>query len=119
MCLCFQIQQLKSINNIFCDWQFASLKVVFIPIAAGSSADSPITPCDSDTVMTKQEMLNLQQMTRTTSANHITSGTAAAAAASTAPDKKKTYDIDSYFNRYDSSLAEIKDSVEKLSQSIR
>ena len=99
------MQQLKHLNSIHCDWQFGSIKVIFIPvlICGGKTLDMP-----DEELVTRQEMLRLQKMTRSTSDDTIAKGVSF--------EKDSVKD---YFSKFDSSLAEIKGSMDKLSQSIR
>jgi hypothetical protein len=97
-----QMQQVKAVNSIHCDWQLASLKVIFIPVSVTDgymSAD----------LVTRQDMLSYQKLTRTTSDSKI------------AKDESSSGSdyLRDYFSKYDTSLAEIKGSMEKIAQSIR
>jgi hypothetical protein len=97
-----QMQQVKAVNSIHCDWQFASLKVVFIPVSVTDGYTS-------DDLVTRQEMLSFQKLTRTTSDSKI---------AKNESHSGSDY-LRDYFSKFDTSLAEIKGSMEKLAQSIR
>jgi hypothetical protein len=101
-----QMQQLKAVNNIYCDWQFASLKVIFIPVLITDVHSPNNTTAD---LVTRQEMQTFQKLTRTTSDSKI------------AKDESSSGNdyLRDYFSKYDTSLAEIKGSMEKLAQSIR
>ena len=100
------MQQLKAVNCIFCDWQFASLKSIFIPVLPGD--ESALNNSDFQ-IVTRQEMLSFQKLIRTASDNQI---------AKDVPSSDNN-SVKDYFSKYDASLAEIKGSMDQLEQSLR
>ena len=101
-----QMQQLKTVNGIHCDWQFASLNVIYVPV---SIVDGYMSNNPAAELVTRQEMLNSQKMTRTSSDSQIAKDDVIS----------NSGNVKDYFSKYDSSLAEIKGSMDRLTQSIK
>lgn len=109
-----QMQQLKSVNGIFCDWQFSSRSIIFVPI---SSADASKIPAAE--LATRQDMAasHNKALPRTTSDSVIAKDSAASVSSATCTAGKDN--LKDYFSKYDTALAEIKDNIEKLEKSMR
>jgi len=125
-----QVQQLKSVNKLWSDWQLGVREFILIPISATdkhcsqSSAVSlnnggvqPPAVSASCELVTRQELVARNTLAKSASSGHITNDTTSQPTSSVK--QTNSISVQEYFNKYDSSLEKIKENVHRMEQTMQ
>ena len=134
-CFCvwkFQVQQLKSVNNLWSDWQLGVSEFILIPVsssnshcsatsAAGLNNGGPHPPSASSSceLVTRQELTQRSRLPKCASDGHLANDSTSKTAMSGDCCKTSTASMQDYFSKYDLSLEKIKQNVHRMEQSMK
>jgi len=122
----YQVQQLKSVNSLWSDWQLGVREFILIPVSSaneqcsqtsdaslnngGIQAPSITTSCK---LVTRQELAARNKLPKSASDGQLANDTAA--------NVKQTdsFSVQDYFSKYDSSLQKIKENVHRMEQTMK
>jgi len=126
----FQVQQLKSVNNLWSDWQFGVREFILIPVSSGAeqcstsssaslNSDGPQPPSVSTSceLVTRQELAARNILPKSASDGHIANGSTAKTTSTVC--QTSTTSVQDYFSKYDLSLEKIKEDVHRMELSMK
>ena len=126
----FQVQQLKSVNNLWSDWQLGVREFILVPVSEAdernpqSSADcltlnngaatGVTTSCE---LVTRQELSVGSKLPKSASVGRqIADGTSQPVSS---VKQKGSESVEDYFSKYDLSLEKIKENVHRMEQTMK
>ena len=126
----YQVQQLKSINNLWSDWQLGVCEFILIPVSSADehcsqSSDVSLnnggiqvpSVSKSRELVTRQELVAGNRLPKSSSAGQITSETKSQPASDVR--QTNSVSVQDYFNKYDLSLEKIKEDVHRMEQAMK
>jgi len=124
------VQQLKSVNNLWSDWQLGVREFILIPVSSNDEHCSttssvslnnggPHLPGISTScqLVTRQELVARNRLPKCASDGHLANDCSTKATASVC--QTGTTSVQDYFSKYDLSLEKIKQSVHRMEQSMQ
>ena len=133
MCL-RQVQQLKSANGLWSDWQLGIWEFILIPVSSAdveqhcsqaSSASGGLnngsvpTTTVSCELVTRQELSLANRLPKSASAGHIANDTTTLRSITSITEQTNNISVMDYFSKYDSSLEKIKENVHRMEQTMK
>lgn len=126
----FQVQQLKSVNNLWSDWQLGVREFILVPVSSADERD-PQNSADSLNnsaatgvaaasceLVTRQELSLGMKLPKSASVSgHIANNTASQPTSSVKQNSRES--VEDYFSKYDSSLEKIKENVHRMEQTMK
>ena len=125
----YQVQQLKSINSLWSDWQLGVRDYILIPVSSADEhcsqtsavslnngalqAPGVTTSCE---LVTRQELVARNKLPKSASDCHIANNTSQS---STDVKQTNNLSVQDYFSKYDLSLEKIKANVHRMEQTMK
>lgn len=123
-----QVQQLKSVNNLWSDWQLGVREFILVPVPSpndhcsstvgvsngGPQALGISTLCG---LVTRHELTARSRLAKSASDAHISSDMSSSS--SDLRTTSNSISVQDYFSKYDSSLAKIKENVHRMEHTVK
>ena len=128
----FQVQQLKSVNSLWSDWQLGVREYILIPVSSADEHCSQtsasglnnggVQPTDTSAsceLVTRQEIVARNRLPASTSDGQIANDATSKPTFSRGTQQNSSISVQDYFSKYDLSLAKIKENVHRMEQSMK